>query len=51
MGSATPNAQIEKRRPTTSVTIKVAENNFEAPSLSRLPSMFPTAMEPPTPRQ
>ena len=33
--------------PTTSVTINVAENNFDAPSLSRLPSMFPTAMEPP----
>ena len=48
---AAGNAIRENSSPTTSVTMKVAENNFEAPSLSRLPSIFPAAMEPPTPRQ
>ena len=51
MGPAAGMAQIAIMIPTTSVTIKVAENSFDAPSLSRLPSMFPTAMEPPIPRQ
>ena len=51
MGPAAGMAQIAIMIPTTSVTIKVAENSLDAPSLSRLPSMFPTAMEPPIPRQ
>ena len=43
--------ETEKMIPTRSVTIKVAENNLEAPSLSRFPSIIPAAIEPPIPRQ
>ena len=43
--------QVNRKMYYLSARANVAENNFDAPSLSRLPSMFPTAMEPPIPRQ